>query len=100
MHMSDNVPKYIGHLKQEIYLAEGFDDPATRVLLETNEWDNLVTTVGKTYFLQAATGAAARVLNNAQGGFLIGDGTVAPAVGDTNLSGMNKYRQAFDAGYP
>lgn len=66
-----------------------------------SEWvDNLVTTFGKNYFLDAADGAVTRFLSAAQGGLLIGNGTTAAAVGDTNLSGATKYRQSMDAGFP
>lgn len=129
MNIADTIPEYKGHLKQEVFEAVQFSLlkptswlPALRSirkygfkpisvgsfyrcefrgeLVSVMEWDNLVTTNGKNYFLQAATGSAARVLNNAQGGFLIGDGTTAAAVGDTNLAGTNKYRQGFDPTYP
>lgn len=90
----NKTPK--GRLKAKFYCAE------TGELLHESPWfDNLITTVGKQFFIDAWDGAAARTLSNAQGGLLIGDGTTAPAVTDTNLAAAtNKVRIALDATYP
>lgn len=77
-------------------------DAETGELLHESPWfENLITTVGKQYFISAWNGAAARTLSNAQGGLLIGDGTTAANVADTNLAAAtNKVRIALDAGFP
>ena len=92
---SDVLVPAVGRLRFDVLDGDGGP------VLWASDWtSNLITTAGKQFFLDAADGAAARTLSNAQGGLLIGDGSTAPAVGDTNLAGTNKFRQALDATFP
>lgn len=66
---------------------------AERQLHASDWYDNLVTTVGKNYFAQDGSSSRPTAIT----GFLVGNGSTAANVADTNLSGASKYRQAFDS---
>jgi len=95
--MDDDKYPIKGRMRFEVYEAccdEGCTHTEGKMPKYVSPWyENLVTTNGKNYFAQAGSASRPTAIT----GFLIGNGSTAAAVGDTNLSGASKYRQAFDS---
>jgi hypothetical protein len=87
---NDNIPCPIGRLR-----SRGFDVDGNLLWDVTEE--NLVTTVGKRFFIDRANAAAGV---GPLTGLVIGNGTTPATVGDTALAGGTTYYQAFDSGFP
>lgn len=64
------------------------------------EFPNLVVNVGGALILDKFIGAAGTVFSNANAHIGIGNGTTAPAVGQTDLQGASKTRKAMEATFP
>lgn len=84
-----------GRARVEKFHAD--DDPTRATPYEVIESDpNLLLTAGAALLWQLATGAGGTALNAAGAFCAVGDGTTAPAAGQTDLVGANKLRKAVN----